>query len=79
MEMKMRAKKTNTIYEISYRDGGDKDYSTTLEAARAHLAGQGYKQTQSLNIDENEADIWEKPETEIFVACSAKIISIAAL
>lgn len=68
------------IYKIEYKNSyTDPMYSTTLQAARDYLTSKGFSQSKELNVEENDAEIWNSPETEMFYSCEAKISEITCI
>ena len=66
----------NKIYKIEYRGSDKEEYSTSLTSARDYLTKKGYTQTQVLNVENNDADLWVSEGNEIFAKSEVRIIEI---
>lgn len=67
------------VYRIEYRLSAFAQYSTDLEDARLELKKNGYIQKKVLNVAENQAELWERSEDQVFKSSTARILEIPCI
>lgn len=63
------------IYIIEYEGSKSNEYALSYEAAKEYLEGKGYKEVQALDVDQNNAGCFVRPEDDFFARAEARIIT----